>query len=193
MGGMRGCPAGARRLLHELIDSICSWAEASDEEAMVNMLASFRQERFEVGCAILLQQPLCPVSCSIELLSAPVQRCTSCTGARCAGEGRGGGAPTTSAMSPSSVAYLAAYCVPTHMTWLWHRPKWHPLQLALSCCNRISCCSCVVCLLSWVHCGRCSNVSHQRVSCRARCRPCRRMYRCWSWRRAASTAPCTAL
>ena len=57
MGGMRGCHAGARRLLHELIDSIHSWDEESDEQAMVNMLASFPQERFEVGYAAVLQRP----------------------------------------------------------------------------------------------------------------------------------------
>ena len=66
---VRGCHAGVRRLLHELIDSIHSWDEESDEHAMVDMLASFPQERFEVGYTTLLLRPL---SLSLMEFSAPV-------------------------------------------------------------------------------------------------------------------------
>ena len=57
---VRGCYAGVYRLMHELIDSIHSWDEESDEHAMVDMLASFPQERFEVCSTTLLLQPLSP-------------------------------------------------------------------------------------------------------------------------------------
>ena len=115
---VRGCYAGVCRLMHELIDSIHSWDAESDEHAMVDMLASFPKERFEVGSTTLLLQPLCPSHSTFS-------SCPCLCRAHAVLAVTGGRHPNKLKGAPKSVVYLAA--VPIRMTHPWRRPKWRPM------------------------------------------------------------------